>query len=145
METRSGPHRLRASDSEREEVATILKAAMTEGRLPLAEGEERLAAAYAAAYRDELGPLTADLPYGGRRALFDTPEAKASARDGMRRHAVFAALLAAVLVTIWALAGGGFFWPVFPLVFLALSVRRHAWWLRVGHGGPPWRGAHGCR
>ncbi|HEU4425077.1 MAG TPA: DUF1707 domain-containing protein, partial [Pilimelia sp.] len=56
--THSGSHRLRASDAEREQIATILRAAMTEGRLNLQEGEERLAAAYAATYRDELGPLT---------------------------------------------------------------------------------------
>ena len=44
--TRSGSPRLRTSDKEREQVAEILRAAMTEGRLDLAEGEERLAAAY---------------------------------------------------------------------------------------------------
>ena len=35
--TWSGPHRLRTSDSEREQVAEILRAAMTEGRLTLEE------------------------------------------------------------------------------------------------------------
>ena len=63
-----GPQRLRASDAEREQVAQVLRAAMTEGRLTLAEGEERLGQAYAAAYRDELTPLVADLPGGGWRA-----------------------------------------------------------------------------
>jgi hypothetical protein len=67
--TWSGPNRLRTSDKEREQVAEILRAAMTEGRLTLEEGEERLAAVYAAKFRDELGPLTADLPDGGRQAL----------------------------------------------------------------------------
>ena len=63
--TFSGPHRMRTSDAEREQVATILRAAMSEGRLTLEEGEERLTAVYAAKFRDELGPLTADLPGGG--------------------------------------------------------------------------------
>src|SRR6266545_3185813 len=76
----SGRGRVRASDAEREQYATILRAAMTEGRLNLEEGEERLAKAYAATYRDELDPLTADLPDGGRRALFDTPEMRAACR-----------------------------------------------------------------
>ena len=58
---------------------------MAEGRLTLEEGEERLAAAYAAKYRDELKPLTTDLPDGGRRALADTPEARLATRRGMRR------------------------------------------------------------
>ena len=60
--TQPGSTRMRTSDKEREQVAEILRAAMTEGRLDLAEGEERLATAYAAKFRDELGPLTTDLP-----------------------------------------------------------------------------------
>ena len=60
--TRSGPNRLRTSDTEREQVAEMLRAAMAEGRLTLEEGEERLGQAYAARFRDELVPLTADLP-----------------------------------------------------------------------------------
>jgi Domain of unknown function (DUF1707) len=56
------PPRLRASDAEREETANRLHQALGEGRLNLAETEERVAAAYAAQYRDELPPLLADLP-----------------------------------------------------------------------------------
>lgn len=56
--------RVRASDKEREQYASMLRAAMTEGRLTLEEGEERLAQVYAAKFRDELPPLTADLPEG---------------------------------------------------------------------------------
>ena len=74
--TSAGPARLRTSDAEREQIAEILRAAMTEGRLDLTEGEERLAAAYAAKFRDELAPLTADLPDGGRQALARTPQAR---------------------------------------------------------------------
>lgn len=62
METNEGPTRLRTSDKEREEVVAILRAAMAEGRLTMEEGEERMAAGYAAKYRDELGPLLTDLP-----------------------------------------------------------------------------------
>jgi hypothetical protein len=64
--TRSGPNRLRTSDKEREQVAEILRAAMTEGRLTLEEGEERLTAVYAAKFRDELGPLTGRTTAAGR-------------------------------------------------------------------------------
>ena len=135
--THSGPHRLRASDAEREQTATILRAAMTEGRLSLQEGEERLAAAYAATYRDELGPLTADLPDGGRRALYETPEFKAYARRLLRRRGAALAVLAAALVVLWA-AGVHVFWPVIPLAFLAVALlwhrRRHA----CGHRPAPW-------
>lgn len=53
---------LRASHAEREATAMRLHAALGEGRLDLAETEERLAVAYAARYRSELDPLLADLP-----------------------------------------------------------------------------------
>ncbi len=56
------PPRLRASDTEREETVARVHQALTEGRLDLAEVEERVAAAYAARHRDELPALLADLP-----------------------------------------------------------------------------------
>jgi hypothetical protein len=54
--------RVRTSDAERERVAETLRNAVTEGRLTLEEGDERLAALYATKYRDELGGLVSDLP-----------------------------------------------------------------------------------
>ncbi len=137
----AGPRRVRASDAEREELARILRAAMSEGRLSLADGEERLAVAYAATYRDELSPLTADLPEGGRRALFDTPEALADARRHLRGHLGFVVVVTALLIGLWALPGAHFFWPAIPLAFLALGLLKHAryrHWLRTGP--PPWAG-----
>jgi hypothetical protein len=123
---RSGPPRLRTSDAEREQVAEILRAAMTEGRLSLAEGEERLGAVYAARYRDELSPLTVDLPDGGRRALAETPQARAAARRGVRRHAGVVAVIAVALTGLWALSQAHFFWPAIPLAFLVIGLIRHA-------------------
>src|SRR4051795_13009207 len=123
--TRSGPHRIRTSDSEREQVATILRAAMTEGRLNLAEGEERLAACYAATYRDDLLPLTADLPDNGRRALAETPQAVAATRRARRSAGAFLLFVTALLTGLWLLSGAHFFWPIFPLFFLFMSIARH--------------------
>ena len=131
--TRSGPHRLRTSDTEREQVATILRSAMAEGRLTLEEGEERLGAVYAAKFRDELGPLTADLPDGGRRALADTPEARAATRRGVRRHAGFVAFAAVFLTGLWVLSAAHFFWPIIPLAFLFMGLARHARYGRYAH------------
>jgi DUF1707 SHOCT-like domain len=131
--TRSGPNRLRTSDKEREQIAEILRAAMTEGRLTLEEGEERLAAAYAAKFRDELGPLTADLPDNGRRALADTPEARAATRRGVRRHGGFVLVLALALTGLWLLSGAHFFWPIIPLAFLFMGLMRHARYGRFAH------------
>jgi hypothetical protein len=53
---------MRASDTERDAVAQVLRQAVTHGMLTLDECDERLVAAYGARFRDELPPLTADLP-----------------------------------------------------------------------------------
>jgi Domain of unknown function (DUF1707) len=56
--------RVRTSDAERERIAETLRTAVGDGRLTLEEGDERLATLYTTKYRDELGPLVADLPGG---------------------------------------------------------------------------------
>ena len=140
--TRSGPHRLRTSDTEREQVAEILRAAMAEGRLTLQEGEERLGAVYAARFRDELAPLTDDLPDGGRRAHTETPQARVATRRALRRHAGAVVAVAALLTTLWALSGAHFFWPAIPLAFLVVGLVRHARW---GHWSPEYSYRHHVR
>lgn len=54
--------RFRASDAERMAVAEVLQDAVSRGLLTPTEGSERTADAFAAVYRDDLAPLTADLP-----------------------------------------------------------------------------------
>lgn len=143
-ETWSGPKRLRTSDTEREQIAEMLRAAMTEGRLTLEEGEERLAAAYAAKFRDELGPLTADLPDAGRRAPVDNPQVREAARRGLFRHATVVLSITAILTGLWIVSGAHFFWPMIPLFFLFMGLARHARWRHYdarygfGHRVAPW-------
>jgi hypothetical protein len=55
------PH-LRASDTDRTAVATVLGRHMADGRLTVAEYDERVARAYAAQTYGDLTELTADLP-----------------------------------------------------------------------------------
>ncbi len=55
---------LRASDADRERVAEVLREALAEGRLDMAEFEERLDATYSARTYGELAPITRDLPVG---------------------------------------------------------------------------------
>lgn len=54
--------RMRASDAERAEVVAAVQRAGADGRLTLDEVDHRTAAAYSARFRDELDPLTVDLP-----------------------------------------------------------------------------------
>ncbi|MFL6094559.1 MAG: DUF1707 domain-containing protein, partial [Blastococcus sp.] len=55
------PH-LRAGDTDRAAVATVLGRHMADGRLTVAEYDERVARAYAARTYGDLAELTADLP-----------------------------------------------------------------------------------
>src|SRR3954470_8300524 len=142
------PHRVRASDAEREQFAQVVRTAMTEGRLTLEEGEERMSQVYGAKYRDELAPLTRDLPDSSREALYDNPEERADARRGMRRHVGFAVAVTAVLVGLWLLSSAHFFWPAIPLFFITMGLFRHLRWSgvvggRPGWGGPGWHGGRG--
>lgn len=56
---------LRASDADREQVAEVLRDALAEGRLDMAEFEERLDRTYQARTYGELAPITRDLPVAG--------------------------------------------------------------------------------
>ncbi len=122
--TWSGPNRLRTSDTEREQVAEILRAAMTEGRLTLEEGEERLAAVYAAKYRDELQPAhrrpARQRPPGARRRRRrrrrDTPGRAPARRASWSSRR-------SLLTGLWVLSGAHFFWPIIPLFFLFMGLR----------------------
>lgn len=137
---------MRASDAERARTAQALTDALAEGRLTHEEADERLAACWAAKYDHELADLTADLP-----APPPTPvtERVPATRPGVWSvplvvHTGLAALISAMLIGRWAadpgFAGPGphhgfgppdfayhndFFWPIFPIVWLALSVVVH--------------------
>jgi len=63
--TRHAGLAVRASDAEREQTVALLRRSFADGRLALAELEERAGAAYAARTRAQLRDLTADLPAAG--------------------------------------------------------------------------------
>ena len=58
---------VRASDAEREQAVALLQRGFADGRLALAELEERVGAAYAARTRAQLRDLTTDLPDAGQQ------------------------------------------------------------------------------
>lgn len=126
---------LRASDAEREAVATRLRTAASTGHLTIAEADERQAAAYGAVMREDLVPLTADLPAeqtAGQTA--GHPPARARGRRGpltdasrkrLAVHAAVVGFLAVFLVTRWAIDPTPWFWPAWPMLWLGLSLLLH--------------------
>jgi hypothetical protein len=116
---------LRASDRDRERAAETLRDAAVEGRLQLAELEERLEAVYAARTDAELAALTRDLPAAvqPRQPWLRTPQA-------LRGELLAFGFVNALLVIVWAATGAGYFWPVWPMlgwgIGLAGKSRRRA-------------------
>jgi uncharacterized membrane protein len=62
LEPSNDPARLRISDADRHRVAEVLREAAGDGRIDLAELDERLEATYAAKTYADLVPITLDLP-----------------------------------------------------------------------------------
>ena len=129
----SGDGSLRAGNADREKVVARLNAAFAEGRLDVAELDERVASAYAAKTLGELVPLTADLP-GGQQpkavapARQDQP-ARYDAPSGVVRWAPVTGALGLFLINvlIWgiiSISTGNliYFWPVWTAIPLALAV-----------------------
>ncbi len=113
---------VRASDAERERVAKLLESAAAEGRLTPDEAGERLAAASAATYREELGRLVADLPAPR------SPDAGAFARAPRRAWWVWTAMPVAFAMLVVGFWG---FWGMrlllWPLGFMAIAFFLRPW------------------
>ena len=114
---------IRASDAERERYAGIVGTATGDGRLTAGEAEERLAAIYAVRFRHELDGLVRDLPKPEQPAQVNTVSWR---RGPLAVHAGIVAVIAVLLMAKWIALGAGFFFPVFPLAWLGLSLFVHA-------------------
>jgi hypothetical protein len=102
---------VRASDAEREAMATRLRDEAATGRLEPDELERRVEAAYRAQTRAELDSLAADLPA-------PAPEPPSPWRsDAMRRRAAGFVTVNAVAIGVWLASGAnGGFWPGWVLL-----------------------------
>lgn len=119
--------RIRAGDADRERVATTVQTAGAEGRLTLEEVEERLADVYRARFTDELTVLTADLPRPAPpRPGFPLTLAALRRYPALRLHLAVVAAISVVAIVRWVVLGAGFFWPAFPMFWLAVSLFVHA-------------------
>lgn len=135
-ENPSGAQRVRAGDADRDRTVAALQGHHEAGRLTAEEFEQRMGAALAATWLDELPPLLADLPQETTtdQRPAGPPWAAWGPPSGRRRPwlPVPALLLALVLVgSVAAVAHGHFPFPLLWLVVVALwwrpRWRRRAW------------------
>lgn len=132
---------LLVSDRERERVVDLLSEHAAEGRLTLEELDARIDGAHAARTRGELAALTVDLPADGRSNSAATGASRRARNDGLPRLSREVAVYLAVnlaLVAVWALSGGGYFWPVWPILGWGLGLAKAGSCARRrgGHGEP---------
>ena len=123
---------MRASDADRERVAELLRDHYAAGRLSDEELAERVEAAFATRTTSELEALTADLParsagHRRRRGAFET---------SVRIHLTAFVVVNVMLIAIWAAAGGGYFWPVWPILGAGIGVVGHALPIRFATACP---------
>ncbi len=139
MNERQGNEKaVRASDTERERVAKLVSAAAGEGRLDIAEADERLEQIYTTRFRHELAEFVVDLPAGAPRPPVRRPAGgldRFPAR--LRVHAGVALALSVLLIVRWVAMDVPFFWPAGPMFLLWGSFLLHARFVRSG-AVPPW-------
>jgi hypothetical protein len=114
---------MRASDADRERVLDSLRDHGAAGRLTTEELEERADRTLAARTFGELDAVLADLP--GKLARRSSTERNELARRGYSEHLRSYLMVMALLVTIWALTGMGYFWPVWPMLGWGIGIACH--------------------
>jgi Domain of unknown function (DUF1707) len=128
---------IRAGDADRERAAERLRKGHAEGRLDLAEFQQRLEHCYEAKTLGELGELVSDLP---------RPD-EASARPSPVRYRPWRWPLAPLgpiliaLIVVAAATEHHVFWLWIPLLFLFWRVsawRRRRWWANARREPRDW-------
>ena len=122
---------MRASDADREIVRTVLADSFADGRLTREEYDDRLNTLYGSRTLREASSLVTDLVPLYAPPMTPAPLLSADLRTrGARKwrkdvEGSFAAFLVPSIVctVIWiAATGRGFFWPVFPMLFLGINL-----------------------
>jgi hypothetical protein len=116
---------LRAGDDDRERVVGALHRHAQAGRLDPIELDERVEAALNAKTFGELEALIRDLPDEAR-----TPEARALAERRaavakLREHVGSWVGVAVITTAIWAATGADYFWPMWPIGIIGITVVLH--------------------
>jgi Domain of unknown function (DUF1707) len=128
---------LRAGDADRERVAERLRTSHAEGRLDMAEFQQRLESCYEAKTLGELAGLVRDLP---RQDAPDERHSFGWLRPWPWRVAPLAPILITLIVVL-AATGHQVVWLWIPLVFLFWRMswwRRRRWQAGAGRGPDGW-------
>lgn len=127
----SAPSEIRASDQEREQVASEIREHFAQGRLDADELDERLASAYAARTRADLEALRHDLPPlppspAVRRA--EVAERRAVLTRQLLQQTGRALVPFGVCTVIWFASGAnGSFWPIWVVLVALIPLVRNGW------------------
>ena len=119
---------MRISDLDRELAARRLCDAASVGVLGLSELEWRLDRVLSAATHGQLEAVLLDLP--APRSVRGSP-----VRAWLRAHLGVFVIVNTGLAAIWAAAGFGYLWPVWPLIGWGMVIAGHAWAVHLLHGG----------
>ena len=135
---------MRASNAEREAFVETISKASQDGRITVAEADERLSRIYAATFREELPGIVADLPKDTWPVDYGRPAAQPAPRGSqwgaaLTVHAAFVGVIAVTAIVGWIHSRVPFFWPAFPMFWLGLSLFVHyrirQRWLSGWRGG----------
>src|SRR3954462_5286211 len=125
---------LRASDADRERVAERLREHYGAGRLSDDDLSERVEAAYGVRTMQELEALTADLPSAPKPGR---ARRRGALETSVRIHLTVYLIVNALLIGIWAATGGGYFWPIWPILGWGIGLGCHAAPLLATRGARP--------
>jgi hypothetical protein len=122
---------LRASDQDRERVATEIREHFAAGRLDEDELNDRVEATYAARTIGELNALRADLPAlpaTRRQQRAEISERRADLRRQLLQQSGGALVPFAICVAVWAASGAeASFWPAWLLIFPLIALFKNGW------------------
>jgi class 3 adenylate cyclase len=117
-------------------VGDLLRDHYGAGRLSDEELSERVDAAYKARTMSELEALTTDLP-----SRESARRHRGALTTSFRIHLSIYVVVNVMLIGIWAASGGGYFWPIWPILGWGIGVGCHGAPLLARRGAPPRRRA----
>jgi Domain of unknown function (DUF1707)/2TM domain len=116
---------LRIGDEERERTVTALQQHAAHGRIDADELDVRTEQALQARTQPELEAVVRDLP-GEPPERPPEPRRRRGEVVAFRRHVGIFVVMSLFFVAIWALSGGGSFWPAWAILGWGVAIGVHA-------------------